>query len=297
MPNFKCNTCNKTIVLDNVYTRCMLTKNCTGTLSKSSDVINNVPEFKKQVFTFGQKIPLSNWRIKHPLNDYPLVMVCNGDNEIFDYDLSYIDNNTINIDFKDKLQSGMVQLSINNNVRNTIIPKPSITFEKVSRNSFINIAIHSHSKQIRPTLLMDNLYTVKKDFMIDSMIENSWTDSYTVNMFGNNHKVYTMGILDNIDANTIHTFKYPTIDDIGRLNIDYSDDSCYILLSSDLNPKYIDVVNSDELFKLDKYNKIYDRIVSIKDLKFSNNYIDGGELYISSDIINDLYPHIVIPNV
>jgi hypothetical protein len=74
-------------------------------------------------------------------------------------------------------------------------------------------------------------------------------------------------------------------------------DTCYILLSSNLNDEYFEMVDPDEIKKLNNYNKIYDKIINIKDLQFSNNHLDGGELYVSPKIINNQYPALVIPNV
>ena len=297
MQNFKCNTCNKIIKLDNVYTRCMLTKNCTGKLSKTSDIDNNIPEFKKQVFTFEQKIPLSIWRIKHPLNGNPSLMVYDTNGvQLFDFSINYVDAFNIFIEFND-VKMGSVQLMLNNASQNTIIQKPLVEYSKISKNGFISIAIHSHDKNTIPKLLMNDQYTII-NFSIDSSNENSWNDKSTINMFGNNYKVYTLFLLNDIDTNRPHSFKYPTMHDISELmrynTIEYSDDLCYILLSSEMNPEYRPF---DDLYTLEKYNKIYDNIINMKDLQFSNNYLDGGELYVSSEIIKPQYPNIIIPNV
>ena len=137
MQNFKCNTCNKVAKLDNVYSRCMLTKNCTGKLSRTMLTNFNISDFKTQVFTFEQSIPLSIWRIKHSLNDNPLVMVYDSNNkQIFDFEIFYIDGNILKIDFG-TVKSGTAQLMISNNISKTIIPKKSISFEKISNDGYI----------------------------------------------------------------------------------------------------------------------------------------------------------------
>jgi hypothetical protein len=69
-----------------------------STLNQTTGVLN-IPEYSIGTFIFTQAIPTNVWVIPHYLGKFPSVSVVNINNVVMYGDITYIDNNNIEIEF------------------------------------------------------------------------------------------------------------------------------------------------------------------------------------------------------
>lgn len=240
-------------------------------------------------FTVSEENRSRIWRIKHPLNGYPIAMVYDSNNsQLFldtHFTIKYIDENNLELIFN-RSQYGSAQLMISNNTKTINIPKEHITDVQISKSKVVTIAIHSHDDNYSPLLLINDGYDIIPfdNFNTVENVKNAWDNVNTVHINGNNYNVYSLYLFPNTKINDkLYSLKCPhpynkyDSDILKRFKKEFNDDKCYILLSN----------------TVENYDKILDQIIDINDLDFENNYISNGELFVKSNIIKTIYPTIL----
>lgn len=299
---YKCNVCNRTIdVPENkhgldVFGNCIITKQCRGTLffvKNTPTILRNVaPEptddpdwvYTPQIVTFTQNNARSIWKFKHTLtavpslsvyiwsvdsNNKPLAVHLNDNQYTYTFDNQYLE-----LKFQTKF-SGMVQCVVRNTTAILQQPKIDDTFIKVTTNSLVSLAVHTHNKLfvanntgIHNNALSILLNEVQVDYDLGSNDPGqAWGNINQVYMYGNIYDISSFRILVD-SASSVHNFSAYRY--IGE------DPMMYILLSD----------------SIDFVDKVYNKAVNVFELNINNNYIKNNELYISPSIVRDCYPHI-----
>jgi hypothetical protein len=305
---YKCNVCNRTIEVSenkhglDVFGNCIITKLCKGTLffvkNNPNILRNTLPEssnlpdwtFTPQVVTFTQNNARSIWKFKHTLTAAPSLSVyiwtVKNNKPVMHHltnnEYTYtITDSYLEIKFGTKY-SGSVQCVVRNTSAVSQPPKIDNTFVKVSTNSLVSIAVHSHNKLFvagdtdpitgNTTVHNNALSILLNEVQINYDLGSNdpgqaWGNINQVYVYGNSYDVSTFNIVVDTSS-SIHNFSAYRY--IGE------DPMMYILMS-----------NSD-----DYVDKMYNKIVNIFELTVENNYIKNNELYVSPSIIRDCYPHI-----
>lgn len=290
---YQCNKCNRQIDLITTVPamyRCVISADCNGEMffikynknisrgqePPATDYIDWIKQ--DHIFTFNQVKPVKNWRLKHQLNNHPEVLVFNYiDNvleRVYDYELTYIDNEYINIKFRQP-RSGAAQLLSYDKSIDTYDIETSDQYFKCTKNRYLTVATHTHIESLNylppimlgSRLITDYPLTTNNPYLAWGRTHDN-VPIFDVTIFGNIFKVNTFQIAfsnEKLFFNKEFVFEEKPI---------------YILLSNSTDP----------------IDKIYDRVVLLSDLNSTNNEIRNGELYCSPSIIRDCYPNVLVNN-
>jgi hypothetical protein len=273
-----------------VFSRCIITDHCTGTLyfvKQNNNILRDVPTARsshtdwierRQLFNFTQSSPSNVWRVKHNLNSINLLLYVytNFDGvltwtPVTNYTTHYIDNNYFEIVF-DYDATGELQCITHNNIQ----PAQALPDEyvKVTIGNILTVATHSHDTiSYLPSIKVNGILRSDESndgFRLGTNLPTlAWGDCNSVYMYGNNYNVSTINFQLNDPSN-------------------HGDEAFSIERVADGRLAVILLANSENL-----YDKIYDKIVDLNELRSDNNYIKNNELFCKQSIIRNCYPTII----
>lgn len=293
---YQCNKCHRTTSVPynksgfDTFSRCIITDQCTGTLffvKRNDNILRDVPTShskykdwieRRQLFNFVQPTPSSIWRIKHTLNSQNLLFYVYTyvDTDLLiasntDYTITTVDNNYLEIHFNNNV-SGEVQLESHNTiVTPTIEPEQYI---RVTTNGMLTVATHSHDTiSYLPSIKINGIVRSNENnngFLLGFNTTNpTWGDCSSIYVHGNNYNVSTINLtLNDPDPRNDNVYSIERVAD-GRLAL--------VLLSNGAN----------------FYDKVYNKMVDLNDLRLDNNYIKNNDLYCKESIIKQCFPTII----
>lgn len=290
---YQCNKCNRQIDLISAIPamyRCVITADCNGEMffiKYNKNIIrgpepvatNNTDWIKQdRIFTFEQNKPTKNWRIKHPLHTYPEVLVfvyTNGVLErVYDYILTYIDDEYINIQFKHP-SYGSVQLISYDKSINSYNIETIDQYIKCTKNRYLTVATHTHQESM--------------DYLPAIHLGTRLINDYPLKT--NNPKLAWGQTYEGLPIFDVTIFG--NIFNINTFQIAFSNEKTYFNKDFVFEEKPIYILLSNSIYPIDK---IYNKVVLLSDLNPTNNEIRNGELYCSPSIIRDCYPNILVNN-
>ena len=278
--------------------RCTITQNCIGELVQTDllenhvkpnptphvgGIIDQTPRLvmHEHKQTIGKKV----WKIQHNLGNIPVVFTFDTTMNPLEPIVSHIDENNLELSFPDKSYAGLAQCVVSSS-------KPDIVTTKQSEVISGTISKQLTFGQHISIAVLDQTYPSSFDLSIDftdadgvitiqeynvSMVndDSTWGDFSYLYVKGKKYNVRSFDITG-IDHNTA-IFYHRT----GPTRISFAPNDFFILLSSK---------------NRSSYDKVLNQLIDVSSVSTIQNqfsfFVENGELYGETSIIQDVYPYI-----